>query len=107
MKYFLADDLLDFTWNQVVCAFWQKYPNPQRYIMALIICNTWTTLVLQLLYACFFKTGRIIVLPAAYRRSGGGHPLCCLPNNFRSLCPIITKFGQNVYLHNFLDKFDN
>jgi len=28
MKYYVSDDTLKFSWNQVAAAFWQRYPNP-------------------------------------------------------------------------------
>lgn len=29
MKFFTTDQTFKFTWDQVVAAFWQRYPNPQ------------------------------------------------------------------------------
>ena len=31
MKYAFLTDHFDFSWEQLAIAFWQRYPNPQRY----------------------------------------------------------------------------
>ena len=59
------------------------------------------------LKARFEKTDRIIILLAAYRQAGGRRPVRCQLHNLRSLCPIITKFDQNVYWDNISDKYNN
>ena len=32
MKYFLGQSVLRSSWDQVFAAFWQRYPNPYRYV---------------------------------------------------------------------------
>ncbi|KAH3787157.1 PRELI domain-containing protein 1, mitochondrial-like [Dreissena polymorpha] len=35
MKYFVVQDVFQYTWEQVVCGFWKRYPNPNsRHIMS-------------------------------------------------------------------------
>lgn len=32
VKYFLGQSVLRSSWDQVFAAFWQRYPNPYRYV---------------------------------------------------------------------------
>lgn len=33
VKYFLGQSVLRSSWDQVFAAFWQRYPNPYRYVV--------------------------------------------------------------------------
>lgn len=36
-KYYETSSVFNFTWDQVAQAYWQRYPNPQRFVEMILL----------------------------------------------------------------------